>query len=181
MAHVQPFAVIRTTAFTTRRLEGFTSRYTTETEASDFLVLSLQDDAYRMAWRLAKDDAERERVVKAYIELYNDKRHNHAKFTASTGKAPTIGWKRLADWAAEPDDADMRERSWRTVPLNANWAESVRQFDVQLRPSNHDGDKLWAPRLPEMLVWLDPAAPAVLNELCARFGWEAIPFVPSKN
>lgn len=178
--HVQPFAIIRTTDFRARPVEGFESRYVHEPVDSDYLVLSLQDNAYRMVHRLCSSQEERDEVVDAYARQYEMKLSNARSFGENASKPPTIGVSRLAMWAKMPEDALRRDASWKTIPLEANWSENVRSFAVQQRPTS-EGNIIWAPTLQEMLVWMDPSAPAILNDLCRTFGWEPVPFVPKLN
>lgn len=180
---VQPFAIIRRTAFSQERIEGFTSRYTHTPVADNYLVLSLQDDAFRMLARTLDDEADKNRVREAFASQYNDKTYQRVQFDNERDKAPLISTSILSDWSKAPADPYARDRTWRGIPLEANWSENVRSFDVQTYPSNHieRPGGLWSPKLDEMLVWIDPKAPAILNELCARHGWGPVPFVAKPN
>lgn len=176
--HVEPFAVIRTTAFVGRRVEGFESRWDYEPELGGFLVLALQDNAYRMIHRLADSDEDRETVVRGFVSQYERKDIQRDEFKESAHRRPSITASSLVDWVRAPEDPLGRDRGWQGVDLEANWAQAVRKWDVQRRP-HAKGDPLWAPQLDEMLVWMHPQAPAILNGLCERFGWDPVPFVPS--
>ena len=176
--YVQPFAVIRTTTFKRRAIEGFTSRYENDAYDRDYLVLSLQDNAFRMVHRLCTTDDERKLVSIAFGKAYADKIYQRNQFDTNAGKPPTIGWSRLTSWAKGPADPFRRERTYRTIPLEANWAQNIRSFDVQRTPYDQS---LWVPELERMIVWMDPAAPAILNDLCRMFDLEAVPFVPKPN
>jgi hypothetical protein len=173
--HVEPFAVIRTTTFKRRAVEGFTSRYELDAHDRDYLVLTLQDGAFRMLHRLCETDEERRMVIEAFASQYNDQQYQRHNFRESVGKPPMIGWTRLTDWAKAPADPLRRPRTWRSIPLEANWSENIRSFDVQRRIYE---DSLWVPTTDQMVVWMDPSAPAILNDLCARFALEAVPFTP---
>lgn len=174
--YVQPFAVIRTRTFKRRSIEGFTSRYEQEVHDRDYLVLSLQDNAFRMVHRLCTTDEERRMVATAFASPYNDKIYQRGQFERNIDKMPTIGWARLTAWAKMSDDPLRRDQSWRSIPLEANWSENIRSFDVQRKPYDQE---LWVPDVTDMIKWMDPTAPAILNDLCRIFKLDAVPFVPS--
>jgi len=177
--YVQPFAIIRRTTFERKLVPGFSARYESFPVTQDYKVLSLQDDAYRMLHRLCATDEERKQVVVAFASHYERKVVQMGNFQRDVDKHPTIGVTTLASWAKAPRDPLGRDSSWRGMALDANWSENFRQFDVQ-RIENHapGRDPLWSPKLDEMTVWMDPTAPAILNDLCATHGWDAVPFVP---
>ena len=173
---IEPFAVVRRTAFHSERAEGFSSRWNHVPVTSAYLVLSLQDDAFRALYRRAVGDRARALVAEAYASQYKDKAYQRRQFVETVGRPPEIVTSNLTEWSKPGADSVSKPRSWRGMALEANWSETLRQLDVRRMPDG-SGD-LWAPRLDEMLVWMDPAAPAVLNALCERHGWGPAPYVP---
>jgi hypothetical protein len=180
LSYVQPFAIIRRTGFRNDLVPGFSARYTSTPVDNDYQVLSLQDDAFRMLHRLCSTDAERRKVANAFASQYEMKEVQIANFRDAASKHPTVAASSLSFWSKAGKGALGRDRSWRCVPLDANWSETLRRFDCHQIPHQgfEDGDRLWNPRLDEMTVWMDPAAPAILSELCGTHGWDAVPYVP---
>lgn len=176
---VVPFAIVATTDFKAIPVPGFSARYEYERVANDYHLLALQDDPYRMMYRLCGTDEEREQVVRAYVSRYARKDVKRPEFLENAGRAPTLGLIRLPVAARMQADPIGRERDWKSIPLEANWSESIRQFDVSRQPQG--GQTLIAPTTDELVRWMNPQAPAALNALCERFGWEAVPFTPTSR
>lgn len=171
MSYVQPFAVIRQTRFRSRSVEGFTARYEQMPVTSDYAVLSLQDNPYRMLHRLCETDAEREMVIKAFVSHYERKDVQRDEFLRGVAKTPDVGPSPLVDWVSDGGDPVGRRRSWNSIPLDANWAETLRKFDMRRLPHTRDDkpSSFWAPDLAAMTVWMADAAPAELNAICRHF------------
>lgn len=181
LEYVQPFAIVRSMSLERHLVEGFASRYESSQVEEDYLVLVLQDNAYRMVNRTLVKDDDRRRLVDSYISTYEHKKVNEEKFLLNAGKAPTVAAISLSDFAGMGDDPYRRERMWKNIDLDPNWAENLRTFTEQRDGSKPRGMDLISPTLDEVLIWMKPETPAMLNEICRLGGWEAKPFVPGKG
>lgn len=171
MTYVQPFAVIRQTIFRSRLVEGFTARYEQLPVTSDYAVLSLQDNPYRMLHRLCETDAEREMVVAAFVSHYERKEVQREEFLRGVTQSPVVASTPLIEWASDGGDPLGRSRSWNWIPLDANWAETFRRFDMRRLPyaRGESPSSFWAPDLGAMTLRMANAAPAALDAICRRF------------
>lgn len=179
LAIVAPFAIIRQPAFRRIPVPGYDARYSYEMIDGGYSVLSIQDNPYRMLYRLAKDDEERKAVADAFASQYADKVYNRGQFLESIKKKPEIGCAHLADWSKAGEAPYHNDKSFNTIPLDENWSENIRQFVVARRPEA--GNAISAPETKDIMIWCDDKAPAILKGFCIEHGLAPVPFVPKIN
>lgn len=176
LAVVMPFAIIKQPAYQRKAVPGFEARYAYEMITSGYSVLSIQDNPYRILYRLAKDEEERNAVVSAYVSQYRDKSYNRTGFLNSVKENPEIGCSHFTDWSKAGEIPYHNERSFNTIPLDENWSENIRQFVVGRHPESNRTPS--APETKDIMVWCNDKAPAVLKSFCLEHGLSPIAFVP---